>query len=87
MNEKVVLFYPPYEGPPLGPPLSMLSLAAPLLQAGFRVSIVDGSIEDDLMHVLAWEIPDSLCLGISLLTGQMIPSCRRRCTVRTQTQT
>jgi anaerobic magnesium-protoporphyrin IX monomethyl ester cyclase len=74
MNDKVVLFYPPYEGPPLGPPLSMLSLAAPLLQAGFRVSIVDGSIEDDLMRVLAWEIPDSLCLGISLLTGNMIHS-------------
>ena len=72
MNDKVVLFYPPYEGPPLGPPLSVLSVAAPLLQAGFRVSIVDGSIEDDLMHALAWEIPDSLCLGISLLTGQMI---------------
>jgi len=52
----------------------MLSLAAPLLQAGFRVSIVDGSIEDDLMRVLAWEIPDSLCLGISLLTGNMIHS-------------
>jgi anaerobic magnesium-protoporphyrin IX monomethyl ester cyclase len=74
MKNKVVLFYPPYEGPPLGPPLCMLSLAGPLLEAGFRVSIVDGSIEDDLMHVLAWEIPDSLCLGISLLTGTMIRS-------------
>jgi anaerobic magnesium-protoporphyrin IX monomethyl ester cyclase len=74
MKDKVVLFHPPYEGPPLGPPLSLLSLAPPLLDAGFRVSIVDGSIEPDFKNVLAREIRDSLCLGISLLTGHMIRS-------------
>src|SRR5437867_490784 len=74
MRDKVVLFYPPYEGPPLGPPLSLLSLASPLVGAGFRVSVVDGSIEDDFKNALAREIPDSLCLGISLVTGHMIRS-------------
>ena len=74
MRDKVVLFYPPYEGPPLGPPLSLLSLASPLVGAGFRVSVVDGSIEADFKNALAREIPDSLCLGISLLTGHMIRS-------------
>jgi anaerobic magnesium-protoporphyrin IX monomethyl ester cyclase len=74
---KVVLFHPPYEGPPLGPPLSLLSLASPLLDAGFSVSIVDGSIEPDYESVLAREITDSLCLGISLLTGTMIRSAMR----------
>src|SRR5437870_5755786 len=74
MKDKVVLFHPPYDGPPLGPPLSLLSLASPLLDAGFRVSIVDGSIEADFKNVLAREIGDSLCLGISLLTGRMIRS-------------
>jgi len=74
MKNKVVLFHPPYEGPPLGPPLSLLSLASPLLEAGFRVSIVDGSIEPDFKNVLAREIPGALCLGISLLTGHMIRS-------------
>src|SRR5262245_4756371 len=72
MNDKVVLFYPPYAGPPLGPPLSLLSLATPLLEAGFRVSIVDGSIDRHAERTLAREIPDALCLGISLLTGPMI---------------
>ena len=72
MKDKVVLFYPPYEGTPLGPPLALLSLASPLLEAGFRVSIVDGAIETDVEGAVAREIPDALCLGVSLLTGPMI---------------
>lgn len=72
MRNKIVLFYPPYEGAPLGPPLNLLSLAAPLLEEGFRVSIVDGSIEPDFKRVVATEIKGALCLGISLLTGQVI---------------
>ena len=74
MTNKVVLFYPPYAGQPLGPPLSLLSLAAPLLQQGFQVSIVDGSIQPDFKHRVSHEIQDALCLGVSLLTGQMIRS-------------
>ncbi|MGO8787167.1 MAG: B12-binding domain-containing radical SAM protein [Terriglobia bacterium] len=74
MKNKVVLFHPPYDGPPLGPPLSLLSLASPLLAAGFQVSIVDGSIEPEYKSRLARELPGALCLGISLLTGRMIRS-------------
>lgn len=74
MNDKVVLFYPPYEGPPLGPPLSLLSLASPLMEAGFRVAIVDGAIEPDVRRALQKEIPGALCLGVSFLTGSMIRS-------------
>ncbi len=74
MKNKVVLFHPPYDGPPLGPPLSLLSLASPLLAAGFQVSIVDASIDPAYKNSLAGEITDALCLGISLLTGRMIRS-------------
>lgn len=45
MKRKVVLFYPPYDGPPLGAPACLLSLASPLLQSGFEVTIVDAAIE------------------------------------------
>lgn len=72
MTYKVVLFYPPYAGQPLGPPLSLLSLASSLLQEGFQVSIVDGSIQPDFRRRVSQEIKDALCLGVSLLTGQMI---------------
>jgi radical SAM superfamily enzyme YgiQ (UPF0313 family) len=74
MNDKVVLFYPPYDGPPLGPPLSLLSLASPLLNAGFRVSIIDGAIEPDVKGALGKELRDALCLGVSFMTGAMIRS-------------
>ncbi len=71
-KNKVVLFYPPYGGPPLGAPLCLLSLASPLLQAGFRVSLIDGAIVPDFDKVIAREIDDALCFGVSLLTGPMI---------------
>jgi len=72
MKDKVVLFYPPYGGPPLGAPLCLLSLAAPLVEAGFEVSLVDAAIIPDFESAIARETADALCLGVSLLTGPMI---------------
>jgi radical SAM superfamily enzyme YgiQ (UPF0313 family) len=74
MKDKIVLFYPPYEGVPLGPPLSLLTLASRLLEADFRVAIVDGAIERNVKATLKNEIQDALCLGVSFLTGPMIRS-------------
>jgi anaerobic magnesium-protoporphyrin IX monomethyl ester cyclase len=71
MKDKIVLVYPPYEGPPLGPPLSLLSLASLLLEDGFRVRMLDGAI-DPVEEMLKEEIADALCVGISFLTGPMI---------------
>src|SRR5580693_6797740 len=72
MRRKVVLFYPPYDGPPLGAPLCLLSLAAPLLNGGFEVVIVDAAIDPQWMKTVLREVSDALCLGISVLTGPMI---------------
>jgi len=72
MKRKVVLFYPPYDGPPLGAPVCLLSLAAPLLRSGFEVVIIDAAIEPDWLNVVLRELRDALCLGISVLTGPMI---------------
>jgi anaerobic magnesium-protoporphyrin IX monomethyl ester cyclase len=72
MKRKVVLFYPPYDGPPLGAPVCLLSLAAPLLRSDFEVVIVDAAIEPDWLNVVLRELRDALCLGISVLTGPMI---------------
>jgi anaerobic magnesium-protoporphyrin IX monomethyl ester cyclase len=71
-KRKVVLFYPPYDGPPLGAPVCLLSLAAPLLQSGFEVAIVDAAIEPNWLKAVLLELRDALCLGISVLTGPMI---------------
>jgi len=79
MKDKVVLFYPPYGGPPLGAPLCLLALASPLLAAGFRVILIDGAVTEDFDRVIAREVRDALCFGVSLLTGPMIRTAVRVC--------
>src|SRR6266567_6819428 len=77
VNKKVVLFYPPYDGPPLSAPLCLLALASPLLEAGFEVKLVDNLTSPDFEDVILREVQDALCLGISVLTGPMIGSTVR----------
>jgi radical SAM superfamily enzyme YgiQ (UPF0313 family) len=72
MSTKVVLFLPPYSGGLIGPPLSLLSLASPLREAGFEVRIIDGALQHDYLDRIEKEIQDCLCFGVSLLTGPMI---------------
>ena len=74
---KVGLFYPPYDGPPLGAPLSLLCLASPLLSAGFQVKLVDNLIYPDYEQAILRETEDALCLGISVLTGPHIGAAVR----------
>jgi anaerobic magnesium-protoporphyrin IX monomethyl ester cyclase len=69
---KVVLFYPSYDGPPLGAPLCLLSLAASLRGANFEVVMIDAAIESDYLTRIQCESVDALCVGISVLTGPMI---------------
>ena len=76
-RRKVVLFYPPYDGPPLGAPLCLLALASPLLQAGFEVRLIDSVTAPNYLETILRELQDALCLGISLLTGPMIGSAVR----------
>jgi len=74
---KIVLFYPPYDGPPLGAPLSLLCLAAPLLQAAFEVKLIDNLISPDMEKTILHEVEDALLLGISVLTGPHIGAAIR----------
>jgi anaerobic magnesium-protoporphyrin IX monomethyl ester cyclase len=69
---KVILFYPAYDGPPLGAPLCLLALAASLREANFDVMMIDAAIEPDYLTRIECEIVDALCVGISVLTGPMI---------------
>jgi radical SAM superfamily enzyme YgiQ (UPF0313 family) len=69
---KVILFYPPYDGPPLGAPLSLLSLAGTLREAAFEVVLIDAAIEPRYLERIKAECKTALCIGISVLTGPMI---------------
>jgi radical SAM superfamily enzyme YgiQ (UPF0313 family) len=72
MNNKVVLFLPPYAGAPLGPPLGLLCLASPLRETGYEVKIIDASITPNYLELVRRETQDAFCFGVSLLTGPMI---------------
>jgi anaerobic magnesium-protoporphyrin IX monomethyl ester cyclase len=85
-KRKVVLFYPAYDGPPLSAPLCLLSLASPLLAAGFEVNIVDAAIVRDWETRVLREVQDALCLGISVLTGPMIRGAVRMAKLVKQTK-
>jgi len=76
-TNKIVLFYPPYDGPPLGAPLSLLCLASPLLRSGFEVKLVDNLLYPDYEEAILRETEDALCLGISVLTGPHIGAAVR----------
>ncbi len=52
--------------------MGLLSLAAPLLEAGYDVVLVDAAIEPDYLQRIANEVQEVCCFGISLLTGPMI---------------
>ena len=76
-KRKVVLFYPPYDGPPLGAPLALLCLASPLLEAGFDVKLIDNLTAPDYERTILRETEDALLLGISMLTGPHIGAAVR----------
>ena len=69
---KVILFYPPYDGPPLGAPLSLLALAGTLREASFEVVLIDAAIEPRYLARIEEACKTAFCIGISVLTGPMI---------------
>ena len=72
MPRSVVLFYPPYEGTPLGAPLCLLALAATLREHGFEPRIIDAAVEPSYKDALRKALTEAICLGVSVLTGPMI---------------
>lgn len=71
-KRKAVLLLPPYEGAPLGPPAGLLAIAAPLLEEGFEVEVIDAAVDASWLRTLESFLPSALCLGVSVLTGPMI---------------
>ena len=69
---KSCCFIPPYDGPPLSAPLCLLTLAAPLREAGFRSRRHRCRDSSDCEQKCFAECRDAFCLGISVLTGPMI---------------
>ena len=73
MPGKVVLFFPSYYSDEAAPPLALIHLAAPLVERGYEVRIVDSAVTPDCVaDGAARGCEGALCLGISMVTGPMI---------------
>lgn len=69
---KIVFFFPSYASNEATPPLSLISIAGPLVQAGYDVRIVDSAVQSDPVGSVLEHLDGALCLGLSLITGPMI---------------
>jgi radical SAM superfamily enzyme YgiQ (UPF0313 family) len=72
MPGKVVLFFPSYYSDEAAPPLALIHLAAPLVDRGYEVRIVDSAVTADCGEAVLREAEGALVLGISMVTGPMI---------------
>ncbi len=71
-SKKIVFFIPSFSSIEATAPLGLLAISTPLLRAGYQVTIIDSTISPDYKQRVLDEVKDSLCLGISLITGPMI---------------
>src|SRR5215471_18841035 len=72
MKNKVVLFFPSYRSIEAAPPLALLALAPIAEQRGPQVDIVDSTVEPRFLERIVNQLDDTLCVGISIVTGPMI---------------
>ena len=72
MSGRVVLFFPSYYSDEAAPPLALIHLAAPLVERGYDVRIVDSAVSPDCVAEVVSACEGAICLGISMVTGPMI---------------
>jgi anaerobic magnesium-protoporphyrin IX monomethyl ester cyclase len=72
MERRVILFFPSYRSIEAAPPLALLALAPLLEQRGYTVEIIDSTVEPDFIARILSRLDDSVCLGVSIVTGTMI---------------
>ncbi|NQU83432.1 MAG: cobalamin B12-binding domain-containing protein [Parcubacteria group bacterium] len=73
--KKVTLFFPtpfPYFRPWKGVPLSLLAISRVLDKQGYKIKIISRFLSDTPEKEILKEMKDSVCLGISAMTGFQI---------------
>lgn len=69
---RVVLFFPSYYSDEAAPPLALIHLAAPLIEQGYSVEIVDSAVTERSVEDVVARAEGAVCVGISMVTGPMI---------------
>src|SRR5215467_10000610 len=72
MKNKVILFFPSYRSIEAAPPLALLALAPIAERRGLSVDIIDSTIEPQYIKRIIEQLDDTICVGISIVTGPMI---------------
>src|SRR5215467_781279 len=72
MKNRVLLFFPSYRSIEAAPPLALLAVAPIAEQRGLQVDIIDSTIEPRYRERIVEHLDDTLCVGISIVTGPMI---------------
>ncbi|RLC35511.1 hypothetical protein DRH14_00810 [Candidatus Shapirobacteria bacterium] len=75
MKKKVILYFPnplPYNRQWKGVPLALLAISRFLVRDGYQVKIFSRFLNDDLEKEIIEAGEDSICLGISAMTGFQI---------------
>ena len=70
--KKVLLFFPSYRSIEAAPPLALLALASVLETLGYAVDIIDSTVEPRFVDRVLGQLDESVCLGVSIVTGTMI---------------
>lgn len=74
-SKKILLFFPtpfPYHRPWKGVPLALLAISRQLAQQNYDIKIFTRFLSDDVEAEILSAAPDSICLGISAMTGFQI---------------
>ena len=78
MSKRIVLVYPHVSAgwqiqPTVAIPMSLLCLAAPVMNEGYNVKIIDQRVEPNWRLILQQELEkEPLCVGISSMTGPQL---------------
>lgn len=72
--KKITLFYPLINETPFYPPLGLLTICRPFLEAGYQIKIIDANVEGNFQKKLLVEVSNSICLGVSLILGNQVKS-------------
>lgn len=74
-KDKIILFRPKPHPTAIykGVPLSLLAIAAPLEKLGYKIKIIDATVDDEYIQKILGTVNNTIiCLGITSMTGYQI---------------
>src|SRR5437016_5978523 len=71
-RDKVLLFFPSYRSVEAAPSVALLALAPIAENRGYKVDIIDSTVEPRFLERIGDQLDETACVGVSIVTGPMI---------------